>query len=73
MGSNVAVSRPILGARARAVPAFLERCKTTHPLGRVGQPDEAAALILFLLPKESGWITGACMPIDGGRALASSR
>jgi NAD(P)-dependent dehydrogenase (short-subunit alcohol dehydrogenase family) len=32
-----------------------------------------AALILFLLSKESGWITGACMPIDGGRALASSR
>ena len=53
--------------------AFLERGKTTHPLGRVGQPDEVAALILFLLSKESGWITGACMPIDGGRALASSR
>ena len=53
--------------------AFLERGKTTHPLGRVGQPEEVAALILFLLSKESGWITGACMPIDGGRALASSR
>ena len=53
--------------------AFLERGKTTHPLGRVGQPDEVAALILFLLSKESGWITGACIPIDGGRALASSR
>ena len=53
--------------------AFLERGKTTHPLGRVGQPDEVAALILFLLSRESGWITGACMPIDGGRALASSR
>lgn len=61
---------------ANAVPdyaAFLERGKTTHPLGRVGQPKEVAALILFLLSKESGWITGACMPIDGGRALASSR
>jgi NAD(P)-dependent dehydrogenase (short-subunit alcohol dehydrogenase family) len=53
--------------------AFLERGKTTHPLGRVGQPAEVAALILFLLSRESGWITGACMPIDGGRALASSR
>ena len=53
--------------------AFLERGKTTHPLGRVGTPEEVAALVLFLLSKESGWITGACMPIDGGRALASSR
>jgi NAD(P)-dependent dehydrogenase (short-subunit alcohol dehydrogenase family) len=53
--------------------AFLERGKSTHPLGRVGSADEVAALILFLLSAESGWITGACMPIDGGRALASSR
>ena len=53
--------------------AFLERGKSTHPLGRVGQPEEIAALVLFLLSRESSWITGACMPIDGGRALASAR
>lgn len=53
--------------------AFLERGKTTHPLGRVGNADEVAALIAFLLSSEAGWITGASMPIDGGRALASSR
>ncbi|HTM58558.1 MAG TPA: glucose 1-dehydrogenase [Candidatus Udaeobacter sp.] len=54
-------------------PAFLERSKTTHPLGRVGQPEEVAALILFLLSDEAGWITGATYAIDGGRALASAR
>ncbi len=53
--------------------AFLERGKSTHPLGRVGSADEVAALILYLLSADAGWITGACMPIDGGRALASSR
>ncbi len=53
--------------------AFLERGKSTHPLGRVGSAQEVAALILFLLSREAGWVTGACMPIDGGRALASSR
>jgi len=53
--------------------AFLERSKTTHPLGRVGQAEEVAAAILFLLGDESGWITGATLPIDGGRALASAR
>jgi len=54
-------------------PAFLERGKGTHPIGRVGQPEEIAALIAFLLSAESGWITGACVNIDGGRALASAR
>jgi NAD(P)-dependent dehydrogenase (short-subunit alcohol dehydrogenase family) len=54
-------------------PAFLERGKGTHPIGRVGKAEEVAALILYLLSDEAGWITGACMPIDGGRALASAR
>jgi len=53
--------------------AFLERSKTTHPIGRVGQPEEVAALVAFLLSEESGWTTGACVAIDGGRALASAR
>ena len=54
-------------------PGFLERSKGTHPIGRVGQPEEVAALVLFLLGDEAGWITGATMSIDGGRALASAR
>jgi len=54
-------------------PAFLERGKATHPLGRVGSVEEIAALVLFLLSDEAGWITGACMPIDGGRGLSSAR
>ena len=52
---------------------FLERSKTTHPLGRVGQPEEVAALVLFLLSGEAGWMTGGLYSIDGGRALASAR
>ncbi|HEY2954223.1 MAG TPA: glucose 1-dehydrogenase [Candidatus Eisenbacteria bacterium] len=54
-------------------PAFLERSKTTHPIGRVGQPEEVANLVLFLLSDEAGWITGVTYSIDGGRALASAR
>jgi NAD(P)-dependent dehydrogenase (short-subunit alcohol dehydrogenase family) len=60
----------------RAVPnyeAFLEHSKTTHPLGRVGQPDEIAALIAFLCSEDAAWITGAIHSIDGGRALLSAR
>ena len=54
-------------------PAFLERGKTTHPIGRVGQPDEVAQLILYLLSDDAGWITGVTYSIDGGRALSSAR
>ncbi len=54
-------------------PAFLERGKTTHPLGRVGDPKEIAAMVLYLLSDDAAWITGACVPIDGGRALMSAR
>ncbi len=53
--------------------AFVERSKTTHPLGRIGQPEEIADLILFLASSKAGWITGATYSIDGGRALTCAR
>jgi NAD(P)-dependent dehydrogenase (short-subunit alcohol dehydrogenase family) len=53
--------------------AFLERSKTTHPLGRPGSPDEIAALILFLASERAAWMTGETIPIDGGRHLTCAR
>jgi NAD(P)-dependent dehydrogenase (short-subunit alcohol dehydrogenase family) len=53
--------------------SFLERSKDTHPLGRPGQPEEVAALILFLASNRAGWMTGETIPIDGGRHLTCLR
>jgi NAD(P)-dependent dehydrogenase (short-subunit alcohol dehydrogenase family) len=53
--------------------AFLERSKQTHPLGRVGRPQEIAALVTFLASSDASWITGATYSIDGGRALTCAR
>ena len=53
--------------------AFLERGKSTHPIGRVGTPADVAALALFLASEKAGWITGGTFSVDGGRALASAR
>ena len=52
---------------------FLDRSKTTHPLGRPGQPEEIADLIAFLVSPASGWITGDTIAIDGGRHLTCLR
>ena len=53
--------------------AFLEHSKTTHPLGRVGQPEEVAELIFFLASDRASWITGATYSIDGGRSQTCAR
>jgi NAD(P)-dependent dehydrogenase (short-subunit alcohol dehydrogenase family) len=53
--------------------AFLERSKTTHPLGRAGNVEEVADLIAFLASDQAGWITGETISIDGGRHLTCAR
>lgn len=52
---------------------FLEHSKSTHPIGRVGTPEEVAELILFLASNRAGWITGGSFNIDGGRAQTCAR
>ncbi|CAB9510426.1 Diacetyl reductase [(S)-acetoin forming] [Seminavis robusta] len=57
---------------------FLKRSiETTHPiaasLGRVGQPDEVAELICFLVSDSAKFITGECIAIDGGRQNLGAR
>lgn len=61
------------GMPEEAYSAFLERSKTTHPIGRVGDPEEIADLILFLASSKAAWITGATYSIDGGRAQTCAR
>jgi NAD(P)-dependent dehydrogenase (short-subunit alcohol dehydrogenase family) len=56
-----------------AYEAFLQRSRTTHPLGRVGTPEEVAELALFLASDRASWITGVTYLIDGGRALTCAR
>lgn len=40
------------------------------PLGRFGRPDEVAAAVSWLLSDQSGYVSGAVIPIDGARRLA---
>lgn len=52
---------------------FLEKSKSTHPLGRVGSANEVAELIYFLASENASWITGVTYEIDGGRAQTCAR
>jgi 3-oxoacyl-[acyl-carrier protein] reductase len=40
--------------------------ESLHPMGRIGQPDEIAAAIAFLLGPDAAWITGQTLGVDGG-------
>ena len=44
-----------------------------HALGRIGEPEEIAAAIAFLLHPENSWITGQVLGVDGGLARVRSR
>ncbi|GLH02339.1 Dehydrogenase/reductase SDR family protein 7-like [Gryllus bimaculatus] len=46
---------------------FLERSKETHALGRPGNTEEVARAIAFLASDDASFITGANLPVDGGR------
>ena len=40
-----------------------------NPLGRCGQPDDIAGLLVFLAARSGAYITGAVIPTDGGLSV----
>lgn len=57
-------------AKSRTDPAHVANVAARTPLGRWGQPDDLAGTVLFLASDAARFITGACIPVDGGYSIA---
>lgn len=67
------LTRTPLAARLTENETMARAIAQLHPLQRLGEPDDAAALAAFLLSADSGWITGQVIGVDGGRGALRTR
>ena len=51
------------------VAEILDRAREKSVLGRLGDPQDVAQLVLFLCSEAARHITGAVIPVDGGYLL----
>ena len=54
---------------ASRAPDMAERTADAIPMGRGGEPEELAEAIVFMLSNAASYITGAALPVDGGKAV----
>ena len=54
-------------------PAMAEAIAKLHPIPRLGEAEDAAALADFLLSPAAGWITGQVIGVDGGRGTLRTK
>ncbi|HSF62519.1 MAG TPA: SDR family NAD(P)-dependent oxidoreductase [Gaiellaceae bacterium] len=67
---NAVAPAAIDGPLAHALPpAELAQMVSVIPVGRLGWPEEVAALVSFLVSDDAGYVTGATLDINGGMLM----
>ena len=64
--TNSKIAQPLLKN-----PALAQGIAKAHPLKRIGEGKDGAALAKFLVTEESSWVTGQVIAVDGGRSKLS--
>jgi len=59
------------GMSRAAYGRMLAERGSEYPLGRAGEPEDVAGMVRFLVSAAANWITGAIIPVDGGRLLGT--
>ena len=59
------INTPLVNRQSAEVIA---RIASTIPMGRMGEPEEVAKVVLFLASDDSSFVTGIELFVDGGRA-----
>jgi NAD(P)-dependent dehydrogenase (short-subunit alcohol dehydrogenase family) len=65
--------RTPLAERLTSNEATLKASTAMHPLGRIGEPVDVAAVIAWLLDPATTWVTGQVISVDGGLSSVKAR